>query len=253
MSEKEKLSAVETSNRVSRRGALLGAAAVAGGVALGSGGTFLGLKATADPTPNAAAAETQARPNIRMNASDTTFTFIDYQVTILEASPSRPAKDIVNAAIRLQALCATFNLPAIFTSSQEEEEQDPFVPDLIKVLPTQHDQRIKRLGVADSFDDPAYTAAIEKTNRKNLVIAGLSTETCVAQAAITAVRKGYNVKVIADACATPTVFGDTIQFQRMLHYGVDVTTVKQIVADIVVNYGAPQTNEYNALVKANLI
>ncbi len=45
----------------------------------------------------------------------------------------------------------------------------------------------------NSWDDKNFVAAIEKTGRKKIVLAGLWTEVCVAFPAVQAIHDGYEV------------------------------------------------------------
>ncbi|WP_353094824.1 isochorismatase family protein [Tissierella praeacuta] len=46
-----------------------------------------------------------------------------------------------------------------------------------------------------------FKKSVEQTNRKKLLLAGLRTEVCVALLALSAMEDGYDVYVVADACA----------------------------------------------------
>ena len=49
------------------------------------------------------------------------------------------------------------------------------------------------------WDDPKFVAAVEKTGRKNLIMAGVTIDVCLAFAAMQAVDAGYNVYGVVDA------------------------------------------------------
>jgi len=52
----------------------------------------------------------------------------------------------------------------------------------------------------NSWDDKNFVAAIEKSGRKKIVLAGLWTETCVALPTVQAIRDGYEIYVVEDCC-----------------------------------------------------
>ena len=58
---------------------------------------------------------------------------------------------------------------------------------------------IDRPGIISAWDDPALVAAIEKTGRKNLIMAGVTVDVCLAFAAMQALDAGYNVYGVIDA------------------------------------------------------
>jgi len=52
---------------------------------------------------------------------------------------------------------------------------------------------IDRPGIISAWDDGNFVAAVEKTGRKNLIMAGVTVDVCLAFAAMQAVDAGYNV------------------------------------------------------------
>jgi len=52
----------------------------------------------------------------------------------------------------------------------------------------------------NSWDDKNFVAAIEKSGRKKIVLAGLWTEVCVAFPTVQAIHDGYEVYVVEDCC-----------------------------------------------------
>lgn len=176
---------------------------------------------------------------------------IDYQTGIMSISRSQPAEEVIANAITLLAIAKVLDIPVIFTSSEEQvERKGKFVEQLTGIVPDAYANRIKRTGVVDSFGDPAFAAAVRATGRKNLVLGGISTEECVSVPALSALGLGYNVKVIADACSSYSAFTDNIQFNRMMHYGIDVTTVRQFAADMIVDWSQPESAQIYKLAAA---
>jgi nicotinamidase-related amidase len=51
---------------------------------------------------------------------------------------------------------------------------------------------IDRPGIISAWDDPAFVAAIEKTGRKNLIMAGVTIDVCLAFAAMQAAEAWRN-------------------------------------------------------------
>ena len=58
---------------------------------------------------------------------------------------------------------------------------------------------VHRPEIISAWDDPAFVAAIEKTGRKNLIMAGVTIDVCLAFSAMQAVEAGYNVYGVVDA------------------------------------------------------
>jgi nicotinamidase-related amidase len=85
-----------------------------------------------------------------------------------------------------------------------------------------------------AFDHTPLALLLEELECERLLVAGASTEGCVAQTAIAARELGYKVSVVARACAT----ADSRLEEVSLRYLVDVVGVRLVeVADI----GRPAT------------
>src|SRR5690606_6497868 len=61
---------------------------------------------------------------------------------------------------------------------------------------------IPRPGQINAWDNEDFVKAVEATNRKQLIIAGVVTDVCVAFPALSALDAGYDVFVVTDASGT---------------------------------------------------
>lgn len=66
--------------------------------------------------------------------------------------------------------------------------------------------------------------AVKATGRKQLIIAGLWTEICVAMPVIQALGEGWDVTVIADASGGTSVEAHEVAIQRMIAAGANMMT-----------------------------
>ncbi len=92
-------------------------------------------------------------------------------------------------AAALARTAKIFNMPVILTTSAEEGPNGPLIPQVTGELPNA--KVIQRTGEIDAFDSEEFSDAVAATGRKNLVIAGISTDVCLAFAALSAVERGY--------------------------------------------------------------
>jgi len=79
---------------------------------------------------------------------------------------------------------------------------------------------IYRGGEYNAFDNAEVEAAVEKTGRPRVAIAGISTDGCVIQTAMGALRRGYTVALVEDATAGLTLEAHNIAVRRMMQAGV---------------------------------
>ncbi|MEV0953560.1 isochorismatase family protein [Promicromonospora sp. NPDC050249] len=72
----------------------------------------------------------------------------------------------------------------------------------------------------NTWEDRRVVDAVEKTGRKQLIIAGLWTEICVAMPAIHALADGYDVFVVTDASGGVSAEAHDVAVRRMERAGV---------------------------------
>ena len=74
--------------------------------------------------------------------------------------------------------------------------------------------------VLDAWDNDEFVKAVKKTGRKQLIVAGLVTDVCVAEVALSATRAGYQVFVAIDASGTTSTAVRDTTIVRMSMGGV---------------------------------
>jgi nicotinamidase-related amidase len=165
---------------------------------------------------------------------------IDHQVgTIQLIKNITPDTAVRNAALLGQAAQA-YKMPIVMTSSQEDHVQGPLHPVLQQAMPEAYAARIKRVGIVNAWTDPNFVKAIEKTGRRQLIMAAVTTDICLVFPAISAVEAGYEVLAVMDACGTDTEIGEEMARRRMERAGVWLTSTNTMVAELVQNWNTPQ-------------
>ena len=114
-------------------------------------------------------------------------------------------------------------------------------------------KRYQRGGQLSCWDDATLLKGVATIGRKNVILAGLTTDICLYWAAYDAVRLGYHVLVVADACGTTTTLGDTLSFDRMRGFGVTVTVINQAVTELVNNFGTPEGQKAQKIMAEEII
>lgn len=123
----------------------------------------------------------------------------------------------------LAKLGKVFNLPTVLTTSLGQGPNGPFLPEVVSMFPDV--PVIDRPGIIRAWDDPAFVAAVEKTGRKNLIMAGVTIDVCLAFAAMQAVEAGYNVYGVVDASGANEVTIRENAVSRMKDHGIVPITV----------------------------
>jgi nicotinamidase-related amidase len=136
-----------------------------------------------------------------------------YQFTNLN---SHEPTMIINNVVGLAKTAKVFNVPTILTTVIEERG-GYLIKGLQDVFPEQ--KPINRTFI-NMWQDPHVTEIVKKSGRKQLIIAGLFTEICVAMPAIQALAEGYDVFVVTDACGAVTIEAHDMAVRRMIQAGV---------------------------------
>ncbi|WP_419859383.1 isochorismate family cysteine hydrolase YcaC, partial [Escherichia coli] len=119
-------------------------------------------------------------------------------------------------------LAKYFNLPTILTTSFEEGPNGPLVPELKETFPDA--PYIARPGQINAWDNEDFVKAIKATGKKQLIIAGVVTEVCVAFPALSALEEGFDVFVVTDASGTFNELTRHSAWDRMSAAGAQLMT-----------------------------
>jgi nicotinamidase-related amidase len=176
----------------------------------------------------------------RFNGANAAMLLIDHQIGTMSWVRSAPLDEIKRNTIVLAKVARALNMPVILTSSMEEHVQGPLMLELQAILPEAFAARIKRLGVVDAMDDENFASAVLATGRKNLIMAGITTDVCIVYPAITAVQQGYSVQVVVDACGSPSKIADDVALRRMEKAGVTLTSTNQVIAELARKWTTPE-------------
>jgi len=123
---------------------------------------------------------------------------------------------IINNVVGLAKTAKVFNVPTIL-STVIEERGGYLIKGLQDVFP---DQKPINRTFINAWEDHNVTDAVKKLGRKQLIIAGLFTEICVAMPAIQALGEGYDVFVATDSCGGVSVESHDMAVRRMVQAGV---------------------------------
>ncbi len=136
----------------------------------------------------------------RLSKDDAALLLVDHQSGLISLVQDFSPGEFKNNVLAVAACGAYFELPTILTTSFEEGPNGPLVPELKEAFPDA--PYIARPGNINAWDNEDFVAAVKKTGRRQLILAGVVTEVCVAFPALSAIAEGYEVFVITDASGT---------------------------------------------------
>jgi nicotinamidase-related amidase len=136
-----------------------------------------------------------------------------------------------------------YGMPIVLTTSQEDHIQGPLAPALQHISPEAYKNRVKRVGIVNAWADPNFSAAVEATGRKKLIMGGVTTDICLIFPSISAVQAGFDVQAVMDASGSSYEMQEEMSRRRMERAGVVLTTTNTIIAELVQDWSSPQGSE----------
>ena len=136
----------------------------------------------------------------RLSVDDASVLLIDHQSGLLSLVQDYGPDEFRNNVLALAEAAKFFGLPTILTTSFEAGPNGVLIPELKALFPDA--PFIPRPGQINAWDNEDFVKAVKQTGKKQLVIAGVVTDVCVAFPTLSALREGYQVFVVADASGT---------------------------------------------------
>jgi len=158
----------------------------------------------------------------RLRKNDAAMLLVDHQAGLLSLVRDFEPDTFTNNVLATADLAKYFGLPTILTSSFEQGPNGPLMPELKALFPDA--PYIPRPGQINAWDNEEFVAAVKATGRKQLLIAGVVTEVCVAFPALSAIAEGFEVFVVADASGTFNPVTREAAHKRMAAAGVQMMT-----------------------------
>ncbi len=172
-----------------------------------------------------------------------TATIIDHQVGTMKLIQNIPLEVAKRNTLALAKTAKILNLPTILTSSQENNVQGSLMPELADILPEAYQARVQRAGIVNAWTDNNFKAAVEATGRKNLIMAGVTTDVCLVFPSISAVEEGYKVQAVMDASGSPYEISEQMSRQRMEKAGVVLTATNTVMAELAQDWSSEAASQ----------
>lgn len=163
-----------------------------------------------------------SKPYIRLDKNNAAVLFIDHQVGLLSLVRDFDPDKFQNNVQALAAVAKYFKLPTILTTSFEDGPNGVIIPGLKQTFPDA--PFIARPGQINAWDNEDFVNAVKATGKKQLIIAGVVTEVCVAFPALSALEEGYEVFVVTDASGTSSEVTRHAAWDRMSAAGAQLVS-----------------------------
>ena len=136
----------------------------------------------------------------RLSKDNAAVLLVDHQSGLMSLVQYFSPDEFKNNVLALADIAKFFNLPTILTTSFEQGPNGPLMPELKERFPKA--PYIPRPGQINAWDNEDFVKAIKQIGRKQLLIAGVVTDVCVAFPTLSALEEGYEVFVVTDASGT---------------------------------------------------
>ncbi|ORX76096.1 putative cysteine hydrolase [Basidiobolus meristosporus CBS 931.73] len=143
---------------------------------------------------------------------------LDHQAGLFSLSRDWQPNEMKANVLGLAEATTLLNIPVVLTSSIEDGPNGPLIPEVKSLL--KNAVYVPRQGEINAWDNADVVKAVKATGRKQIVMAGIVTDVCVAFPALSAVQEGYDVYAVIDASGTFNEGVRDISLARMIQAGV---------------------------------
>src|ERR1700745_1329045 len=180
----------------------------------------------------------------RLTPDNAALLLIDHQVGLFTGVRDIPVAELKHNVVALAKALKVLGVPMIVTATSPEM-WGPIIPELAEALPG---ISIINRTTVNAFDEPRFTKAVEATGRKKLIIAGVSTDVCLALPAIYASGNGYDSYGVIDASSTFSETKRITGLLRMVQAGVIITDYCTVAVEMLKDNASPKAGAlYGAL------
>jgi nicotinamidase-related amidase len=166
----------------------------------------------------------------RLSADNAAVLLVDHQTGLSNGVQDQSVPEYITSVTALVKLAKLFKLPTVVTTSASDGANGPVLPIITETLPDA--PVIHRPGEINAWENKEFVEAVKKTGRKKLIVAGVSTEVCVAFVALSAIKEGFDVYAVIDASGTWNKLVQEVAVARMAQAGIVPITWVAVGAEL---------------------
>jgi nicotinamidase-related amidase len=202
------------------------------------------LASGVEPVPAAAGPQRGASPTWapggsreRLTPDNCVLALIDHQTGLMNLVGSMGTVEFKSIVVGLAKTAKLHGLPTVITTSAADGPNGPYLPEVLELLPDA--PVVSRPGQINAWDNADFVKAIEQTGRKKVVMAGITTDVCVAFAALSALDAGYEVYVVVDASGSMNAAVQDAALLRMADAGATIGTWFALSCELLYDWRKP--------------
>lgn len=164
-----------------------------------------------------------------LDPNEAVLLLIDHQPMTLFGVNSHDPQTVVNNTLALAETAKAFDIPVILSTVARDGLGGDILPGLKELFPDQ--QIIDRTWI-NAWEDPQFRDAVLATGRRQIVVAGLWTEMCVAFPVLQLLDEGREVFVVADASGGASLEAHNRAMDRMVAKGAQPLTAQVVLGEL---------------------
>ena len=179
-----------------------------------------------------------------LSSNQTALVVVDVQGKL--AGLMHEAAALFENVARLVKGCRALGVPVIWME-QNPKGLGPTVPEVAAAMPEGLSPIAKM-----SFGccgEPRFTAALEASGRRQVLLAGIEAHICVHQTAVALKARGYEVHLVADAVSSRKPFNRDLAIARLGRGTAELTSVEMALFEMLGTAEHPAFREVARLVK----
>jgi nicotinamidase-related amidase len=167
---------------------------------------------------------------------------IDHQPQMLFGVTNIDRQSLINNVVGFAKAAKVFDVPVILSTVETKSFSGNLWPQLQAIYPNQ--TPIERSSM-NAWDDENFVAAVKKTGKKKIILAGLWTQVCVTFPSIQAMFDGFEVYVVEDLCGDLDQRTHEAAMRRVEQAGAKSVTWIQVMLEWQRDWA--QTGTYDAV------
>ena len=174
-----------------------------------------------------------------LRPQDSILALIDHQAFQFSNMNSHEPTMIMNNVVGLAKAGKLFGVPTVL-STVLQDRGGLLLPGIQEVFP---DQTPIDRTLINSWEDERFADAVRRTGRRQLVLAALWTEVCLALTTISALGEDYDVFIVTDASGGASVEAHDMAVRRMVAAGAVPMTWLAVASEWQRDWAREQTVE----------
>lgn len=177
-----------------------------------------------------------AVPWERIDKNNSLLLILDLQIGLFQTARDWDPTLYTSNIMAHAELGKLFDLPVIMTTSADNGPNGPLPKEILEMYPNA--PLIRRQGEVSAWDNPDFRAAIEATEKKQVIVAGITTDVCTTFLALALRAEGYSVFANIEGSGTYSQLVRDTANSRMQQAGVQLVSLFSIVCDLMRDWRA---------------